>query len=263
MATSTASSGAFYEGTIEGENGNPIAVFADHIKDVRTSVLPSVTSNSVARDYVAAKLNEFSFLVVGPPRVGKSTLINAMLNGHVADTSGGMAACTSQVRCFDRTISYADAQPVTLHFTDSPGIEDWPRAQATVTQYLSAANPVCVFFCFAPARFAQISEFVPIIQKLVDAHVFVALVLTNMYTGGLTEIKDTWNQMVSLAAPLGAFQSSTRDGYGMEVIRRYEKGLCMQVNSIEYNGPRGVTYPANINTFITGGYQCPLGSFLI
>jgi hypothetical protein len=57
-------------------------------------VSAAVTRDPVVRRNISTMFNEFNIILCGSPRVGKSTLINAICQQPLAQTSAGLGACT-------------------------------------------------------------------------------------------------------------------------------------------------------------------------
>jgi len=141
-------------------------------------------------DHVKNKLQEFTFVVCGAPRTGKSTLINAIINKELAPTKSGPSPVTLE------TISYTiegtcpekideqtgeksqDAQQFRINIWDTKGITTWDQKIANI---INEKNPMCLILCSSPGSFAK-DEFIrPLITQCVNLKIFVALVCTNQW----------------------------------------------------------------------------------
>jgi GTPase SAR1 family protein len=133
-------------------------------------------------DHVKNKLQEFTFVVCGAPRTGKSTLINAIINKELAPTKSGPSPVTLE------TISYTiegtcpeklqDSQKFRINIWDTKGITTWDQ---TIANIITEKNPMCMILCSSPGSFAK-DEFIrPLITQCVSLKVFIALVCTNQW----------------------------------------------------------------------------------
>ncbi len=143
----------------------------------------------IEKQYAAKTLKDFSVMLCGPPRVGKSELINALCGRKVAATSESLDSCTKGVQCYtiqthhksdDETIDVNNA----IHFWDTPGIESWNErdVQIYVDSITKKALPICMLFCASPGSFANLNHLQWLVERCVRENIFCALICTNMYS---------------------------------------------------------------------------------
>lgn len=174
---------------------------------------------------------EYSILLCGSPRVGKSTLINALCGQKLADTSASLHACTMEQARYTLTGEYEDLRFV-VNFWDSPGIESWEKneMQAHIAQLIQDTNPICMIYCVSPGSFARLDQIDWIVQTCWENNIFCALVCTNMWANSKRyvvkkELMDIFSQ----------YESSSSDNAGLnDVVRFGKSGLVALVNSTRY-----------------------------
>ena len=141
-------------------------------------------------DHAKAKLQEFTFVVCGAPRTGKSTLINAIVNKDVAPTKPGPAAVTLETTRYtlegncpeqiDETTGeiLRESQNFLINIWDTKGITTWDQKLSNI---ITEKNPMCLIICSSPGSFAKDEFIQPLISQCVASKVFVALVCTNKW----------------------------------------------------------------------------------
>jgi GTPase SAR1 family protein len=141
-------------------------------------------------DHAKNKLQEFTFVVCGAPRTGKSTLINSIINKELAPTKSGPSAVTLENHCYpleglcpekldEQTgEQLQETQHFCINIWDTKGITTWDE---TIADIIHEKNPMCLILCSSPGSFAK-DEFIrPLINQCVTLKVFVALVCTNQW----------------------------------------------------------------------------------
>ena len=165
-----------------------LQVAAENLRKSRREC--ALTNPKFVADHAMNRLEEFTFVVCGAPRTGKSTLINAILNKDLAPTKPGPSAVTLETSCYklegscpektDETTgeSLQQAQAFRINIWDTKGIATWDQRIANI---ITEKNPMCLILCSSPGSFAK-DEFIrPLINQCVASKVFVALVCTNQW----------------------------------------------------------------------------------
>jgi GTPase SAR1 family protein len=137
-------------------------------------------------DHAKSKLQEFTFVVCGAPRTGKSTLINAIINQDLAPTKSGPGAVTLETKCYSlKGISpektdeqMQESQPFQINIWDTKGITTWDKSIADI---IDEKYPMCMILCASPGSFAKDEYIRPLISQCVNLNIFVALVCTNQW----------------------------------------------------------------------------------
>lgn len=171
----------------------------------------------------------YTIVVCGASRVGKSTLINALVGKDVAKTSSSLQPCTAVIQKYVlERYGESTAGPIKYHieFWDTPGVEKWVEndVRLFLSDIIKKTNPICVIYCASPNSFAvphQVSWFV---GTCISQEIFVALVCTNMHAGPQTITEDFMKIVNNLRLP-GEWQKENN------VFYYDRKVLCAQVNS--------------------------------
>ncbi|CAF0884472.1 unnamed protein product [Rotaria sordida] len=207
--------------------------------NLRTSQIECANNNpSFVANYVENKLQEFTFIVCGAPRTGKSTLINAIIGRELAATSPGPVPITQESTCYelngtfpeiiDRQTSerYVDAQQFRINIWDTKGIKTW---DSSIVDIIRQKNPMCVILCASPGSFAD-DEFIRgLISECVHFNIFIALVCTNQWNGCDDKRKAVMQDFHDL------LKSYNQNIYEENGIYYYGNiGLAAMVNSVEY-----------------------------
>lgn len=172
---------------------------------------------------------------MGSPRVGKSTLINALCDSNQAEVSSSLNSCTQKITCYtlkDNQQRMDNVKPFQINFYDTPGIESWEKknGEMTMLDFIEKTNPLCVIYCASPGSFAKLDQLTSILQFCQMKQIFCALVCTNMWS------------------------SKKRDN----VIEEFEKQLAFFGDRIEkYSHQNGYPRPHKI-TFFGDGALCTM-----
>ncbi|CAF0824288.1 unnamed protein product [Rotaria sordida] len=205
--------------------------------DVVHANIPHISRRDIQNYLHQAIGKTFDIMLMGSPRVGKSTLINAILQKDVAQTHAGYNACTKESCYYEYEESYITetegnttrTSTSSIRIWDSPGIQDWTRLNVTeyVQDLINKKNPVCLIFCASPGTYVELEQLKGIVEACKNLKVFIAMVVTNMYASDEADII------------LKLFQDTLIHHH---VQTKVEKniyyygpvGLCTQVNSIDY-----------------------------
>ena len=156
-------------------------------KNLRRSVRECEMQNpKFIADHAKSKLQEFTFVVCGAPRTGKSTLINAIINKDLAPTRPGPSAVTLETKCYSLSgacPSQSDEQgqeseKFQINIWDTKGIATWDKSIADI---IAEKHPMCMILCASPGSFAKDESIRPLITQCVSQSIFVALVCTNRW----------------------------------------------------------------------------------
>jgi GTPase SAR1 family protein len=158
-------------------------------------------------DHAKNKLQEFTFVVCGGPRTGKSTLINAIINKDLAPTKSGPSAVTLESKCYPlegtsrETIDentgeiLEEAQQFRINIWDTKGITTWDKSIADI---IDEKKPMCLILCSSPGSFAKDECIRPLINQCINLNVFVALVCTNPWNGSDDKRKTVMQELHDL-----------------------------------------------------------------
>ncbi|CAF4112277.1 unnamed protein product [Adineta steineri] len=125
----------------------------------------ALTRDPILRRNISEKFSEINIIVCGAPRVGKSTLINAICQQKLAKTSPGLNSCTNMISCYylkgnvkigDETINYQ------YNFWDTPGLENWDqeaiRKSLKHIKQKPKSDIICMIYCASPGSFAKLPQ---------------------------------------------------------------------------------------------------------
>jgi len=173
---------------------------------------------------------EFSVIVCGSPRVGKSTLVNALCGRNVARTSNSLNSQTNTMEKYVLTRN-DDSNQYSIAIHDTSGIESWNEKD--VRRYFSdimkESQPICMIYCASPGSFAKLEHLQWLVDTCIQSNIFCALVCTNKYLGGMEKREHVLQDFHSL---LSRYHGLTRDE---NQIKYYgDVALCTAVNSIVY-----------------------------
>lgn len=200
--------------------------------------------------------NDMNIIVCGSPRVGKSTLINAIYGQEVAEAKEGLDSVTQAIRCYtiegcidtgSSTIPYA------YNFWDAPGFESWGknyvRSQLKEIIEKPQSKPVCMIFCASPGTFVNLTQLDWLLNFCIkENHIFCALVCTNKHAGqtrSLNAVLDTYNNLLSKYANEPPRIENDIRIYG-------NIGLSASVNSAPYEMEEMVLPKSGVNELIYG-----------
>jgi len=183
-------------------------------------------------------VKEFSIVVCGSARVGKSTLVNALCGKQVARTSNSLSSDTDKIEKYviqrNNNMLIADAASsieYSITIYDTPGIESWTEdhVRSYFSKIMKESKPLCMIYCASPGSFAQLKQLQWIVDTCIQSNIFCALVCTNKYSGGSERRRQVLKDFDSL---LTRYHGMTRDE---DHIKYYgDVALCTAVNSIVY-----------------------------
>jgi len=178
------------------------------------------TIDPVMRQSIFNMFNEFNIIVCGAPRVGKSTLINALCGRTLAKTSPGLDSCTKDISryvlsekcCVDNEwITY------TYNFWDTPGFESWNetdiRTNFNKIMQKPKSDPLCMIYCATSGSFADTQQLKWLLDICIREYkLLCALVVTNKWAGQKTQRLAVFNTYKEL---LVNYHEQTSDGDGI------------------------------------------------
>ncbi|CAF1496565.1 unnamed protein product [Didymodactylos carnosus] len=110
---------------IDGVTANDAAIFQEKVRSTRREA-----TDQMVGQIFQALTKEFHIIVCNSPRVGKSTLINAICGRAVAETKDGLASCTKAISCH-KLEGECEIDSKIIHykynFCDTPGFESWDK----------------------------------------------------------------------------------------------------------------------------------------
>eukprot|EP01091_Cochliopodium_minus_P002573 TRINITY_DN12427_c0_g1_i1.p1 TRINITY_DN12427_c0_g1~~TRINITY_DN12427_c0_g1_i1.p1 ORF type:complete len:319 (-),score=67.03 TRINITY_DN12427_c0_g1_i1:105-1061(-) len=213
------------------------------------------------REFAVEKLDNFGIMMFGPPRVGKSTLINAITGKTLAPTSASLDSCTKEVKAYQLNVNVKTDEnkeiSKTITFFDTPGVEDWePKTFGKlVDEYLKKCNPICSLIVVSPGGFAVTENLDMVIQHLIENKIFVCLIVSNIHAGTSEQVKEIWNFYVKMASK--HFGTILNDKCS-KLLDVYELGLICGLNSTTFtkenpfNDKVEKYEPQNVNQLIYG-----------
>ena len=222
------------------------------MSDVVRSTIRRIPRRDVQKYLHKTLEKAFDILLMGSPRVGKSTLINAILKKDIAKTSAGRNACTSAITYYEYVESYTSSidnvsSTCSIRIWDAPGIEDWTKLDVArhIKNFVKEKNPICLIYCASPGSYADIEHVKIVIEQCEKLKVFVALVVTNMYASDEVDyILETFKTLLAYHS----IQTKAVD----DVFYYGTIGLCTLVNSVEYEAHGVKMRPAGIDELMLG-----------
>lgn len=223
--------------------------------DVHSIIVEADAENSMVDNIFHDLSKDMNIVVCGSPRVGKSTLINAICGREVCIAGTGLASITSDITCHtmkgqldtaSKKINYQ------YNFWDTPGFEAWSdtKIKAKVEDILQKPNskPLCLIFCAAPTSFGNLDRLEWLLDLCMKKHIFCALVCTNMYAGGLNNRKAVLNNYDKLLSKY--ITDSPKEENGVKFYGNI--GLTIAINSEPFETDDGVKPASGVNELIYG-----------
>lgn len=203
----------------------------------------------------------FTITVCGASRVGKSTLINAIVGKEVAQTSDSLNPHTKTLKEYviDKQRDENDPRSnYTLKFWDTPGIESWtPEAiQEYFETLMQKTTPICIIYCISPTSFADLARVKWFVEQCMNRNILVALVCTNMYSGNRRS--QVMEQFTQLLTSINSDFERLKEG-NIEYFQG--KALCTMINSKQYiDEDWGISKdPSGVDELILGIAKCLSG----
>jgi GTPase SAR1 family protein len=185
---------------------------------------------------------EFNIVVCGSARVGKSTLVNALLGKEVAKTSNSLCSITDQMERYILNGGYNEASnsnEYSITLWDTPGIESWTKehVQEHISNIMMQSKPVFMIYCASPGSFARTDYIKWITETCIKSNIYCAFVCTNKYCGGSQKRAQLLDEFHLL---LTEYQPMTRNENNVKYYGNV--ALCTSVNSIPFeNEDFGIT----------------------
>ncbi|CAF1356304.1 unnamed protein product, partial [Didymodactylos carnosus] len=222
--------------------------FSNHMTDVLQSSYYNVEIDHVK------KAMEYNILIMGSPRIGKSTLINALTGitdpRELAETSAGLNACTSEAKRYQLKTNLPQDQQTKIFFWDTVGIEAWTQQEGkhAMFHFIRNIQPICVIFCAAPGCFANLAQVKETLDMCQKHDIFCAAVLTNMWSGNNNARKTAMADLEGLFVDSGRRQeckfaiNDPREPYH-SVTTFGNLALCTMVNSEPFESDFSGIFP--------------------
>ncbi|CAF0805552.1 unnamed protein product [Adineta steineri] len=195
-------------------------------------------------------------IVCGSPRVGKSTLINAICGREVAEAREGLASVTHSISSYTmegECHSESGPKKYKYNFWDTPGFESWEKddIRSKMKSIIEEpdAKPICMIFCASPSTWVDLTQLEWLLDKcIIKKHIFCALVCTNKYAGQLRSrraVLESFNKLLSKYVDTPPREANDITFYG-------NIGLCASVNSEPYELDDNILPKSGINELIYG-----------
>lgn len=226
-------------------------------KEIRTIIRRS--GDEMVDDVFTNISQDLHVVVCGSPRVGKSTLINALCGKDVAVAREGMTSVTQKIECYT-TEGQCNTGTNVIHykynFWDTPGFESWekdnikPKMKEIVEK--PDSKPLCMIFCASPGTFVNVNQLEWLLHKCINRwHIFCALVCTNKHAGtkkSRQAVLDEYNRLLSKFVTEPPRVENDITFYG-------NVALCAAVNSTTFEDDDRELAASGVNELIYGIMQ--------
>lgn len=173
---------------------------------------------------------EINIVLCGSARVGKSSLINAICQQRIANSTTSLDTCTKNLNKYQ--VEYTENDQLhRIIFWDLPGIESWSESDVRdrIKKLITTTKPLCMIYCASPGSFAKLNHVKWLVSECANQKIFCALVCTNMWAGRnrqiiLNEFRDILQEIHPNVKPIEADKVIYFDRFG----------LCIMVNSESY-----------------------------
>ncbi|CAF4468603.1 unnamed protein product, partial [Didymodactylos carnosus] len=150
-------------------------------------------------------VHEYNIMLCGSARAGKSTLINALCNRTMIETSSILESCAKTITCYTFNDSHYIESKVFItkfqtNFCEPPDIDSWTEdeVKSYVKEIKERTNPLCMIYCASPGSYTKIPQLEWLIEACLDEQICVALVCTNMWIStNRYNIRDDFNKILS------------------------------------------------------------------
>ena len=138
------------------------------------------TRDPVVHRNIADTFKEINIVICGSPRVGKSTLINAICGEQVAKAEPGLNSCTTRISRYHlRGDTTVDSNTINYeyNFWDTPGFENWTqddiRKRLEKILQKPKSDILCMIYCASPGSFANLQQLGWMVDECMKRQIFL------------------------------------------------------------------------------------------
>ena len=173
---------------------------------------------------------EINIVLCGSPRVGKSSLINAICQQELSEHNSSLDSCTEHLIKYQTEYTKNNQLYKTI-FWDLPGIESWNEndVRNRINNLIKTTNPLCMIYCASPGSFAKLKHVEWLVSQCAHQNIFCALVCTNMWANRnrLVVLNEFKNILQKVHPTIQPFEDN-------QITHFAHFGLCTMVNSVAY-----------------------------